>query len=181
MAIRRVWWMVVVSGFAALASDARAQPFGTLIGRVLNEATEIPLAGAAISIPGIGLAASSDSSGEFRLSRVPGGRQIVWVRRVGFGAISTVVNFTPGDTVEYEFMLLPAIGRLPEVEVTAVALARGKLVEFDDRRRAGFGHFITGDQLEKMDGRQLSEILATVPGQTILRGLTKVNGNGQTA
>ena len=60
MAIRRVWWMVVVSGFAALASDARAQPFGTLIGRVLNEATEIPLAGAAISIPGIGLAASSD-------------------------------------------------------------------------------------------------------------------------
>ena len=50
-----------------------------------------------------------------------------------------------------------------------------KLGEFDERRRAGFGRFITPDILEKNSNRRLSEVVAMMPGPRIVRG-TGSNG-----
>jgi hypothetical protein len=152
---------------------ASAQRMSSAAGKVLNDVDDKPVRGAEVSIPGLGLRTTSDSTGAFRLVGVPAGRQIVWVRKIGFSPLSAVLTFVAGETLDNDFGLVPASTRLPEVTVRVPAPVAPKLTEFEERRLAGVGgHFLTGAQLEKMEGRRMSEIMATIPGPSIVRGTT---------
>ena len=167
---------------AAASTPAAAQGLSSVVGKVLHDENERPIAGAEVSISGALLKATTDSAGAFRLTAVPAGKQIVWVRKIGFNPVSAVLTFVAGETIDSDFLLAPSTTRLPEVEVRADAPVAPKLAEFEERRKAGFGHFLTGPTLEKMEGRRLSEVLATIPGPSILRGTTNaawvVGGRG---
>jgi hypothetical protein len=140
---------------------------------VLNDVDDKPIRGAEVSIPGLGLSATSDSTGAFRLIGIPGGKQIVWVRKIGYSPVSAVLTFIAGETLDNDFGLVPATTRLPEVDIKAAAPVAPKLSEFEERRLSSAGgHFLTGAQLEKMEGRRMSEIMATIPGPLIVRGTT---------
>ncbi|HVT38787.1 MAG TPA: carboxypeptidase regulatory-like domain-containing protein [Gemmatimonadaceae bacterium] len=177
---RRIALSASIIAFAA--AHVGAQPTAGATGRVLNDVDDKPLGGAEVSMPGLGLRSTSDSSGAFRLGGVPAGKQIVWVRKIGFNPISAVLTFVAEETLECDFILLPATTRLPGVEVKGVAPVSPKLSEFEERRKEGFGHFLTASQLEKMEGRRMAEIMATIPGPRILRGTTNaawvVGGRG---
>lgn len=157
---------------AQLPPAAAPQRAAVLRGLVLEDATDAPLYGAEVAIPNLGISALSDSAGKFRLPAIAPGRHIVWVRKLGFAPVSTLLAFAEGDTLEREFALVRNVQALPEVEVTAPAPVRGKLAEFDERRRAGFGHFITQTDLDKHEDRRLSEVMATIPGTRVVRGNT---------
>jgi hypothetical protein len=161
---------------------AGAQKTSAATGKVLNDLDDKPVRGAVVAIPGLGLSTTSDSAGAFHLVGVPAGKQIVWVRRIGFNPISAVLTFVAGETLDNDFMLLPTTTRLPEVEVKGAAPVSPKLSEFEERRKEGFGHFLTASELEKMEGRRMSEIMATIPGPRIVRGTTNaawvVGGRG---
>ena len=51
-----------------------------------------------------------------------------------------------------------------------VSAERPIIAEFEERRLAGFGHFITRVELERQENRRISDILARVPGLTVKRG-----------
>lgn len=51
-----------------------------------------------------------------------------------------------------------------------VSAERPVIAEFEERRLAGFGHFITRAELEKQANRRTSDILARVPGLSVKRG-----------
>jgi len=169
-----VWTLAAASGAPGAQAQVRPaaapQRPAVLRGLVLEDATDVPLYGAEIAIPNLGIAALSDSTGKFRLPAIAPGRHIVWVRKLGFAPVSTVLAFAEGDTLEREFALVRNVQTLPGVEVTAPKPVRGKLAEFEERRRAGFGHFITEAQLDRMGNRQMAEIMQTIPGPRVIRG-----------
>jgi hypothetical protein len=160
-----------VSVFLALccAAGAHAQRPAVLRGSVLKDANDAPIAGAEVAIPRLGIGVASDSAGNFRLSAIVPGQQIVWVRKLGFAPISAVLTFAAGDTLERDFAMAVVAQALPGVSVTAPPPVPPKLSQFEERRKAAFGHFITQDQLEKNEDRLVSEVLVAVPGLRIVQ------------
>jgi hypothetical protein len=69
--------------FLAGARGASAQD-ATVTGRVLEQGTGDPVAGATVSVEGTDLRATSDTAGVYRLVNVPAGRQTVQVQRLGY-------------------------------------------------------------------------------------------------
>jgi hypothetical protein len=157
---------------AALVRPVPGQQLAVLRGSVLNDATDAPIPAAEVAIPSLGIAATTDSTGAFRLPGVRAGRQIVWVRRLGFSPLSAMLTFTAGDTLERDFMLAVNAQPLPQVDVKAPAHLGPKLSEFEERRKEGFGHFITPEMIVKHENRQLSEIMSLISGPTVVRGTT---------
>jgi hypothetical protein len=45
-----------------------------------------------------------------------------------------------------------------------------RMVEFEENRRLGLGHFITSEELRKNEGRRMGDIMAMVPGVALVRG-----------
>lgn len=114
----------------------------------------------------------SDSAGNFRLNAIATGQQIVWVRKLGFAPLSAVLTFAAGDTLERDFAMAAVAQALPGVSVMAPAPVSPKLADFEERRKEGFGHFITPEMLEKHEHRQLSEVMQLISGPTVVRGTT---------
>ena len=140
----------------------------SLRGNVLADSTNLPLRGAAVSIPRLGKTAVTDSLGGFLLGGIELGQEIVMVRRIGFKEVTAQLRFKAGDTVEVDFLMLPTVQRMAEVQVKGKARP-AKLSAFDRRRAEGFGHFISEDQLANQQNRLLSEVVNTIPGQQIYR------------
>lgn len=139
-----------------------------LRGNVLVDSIEAPIKGAEIHLQGSRFRVQSDSAGGFKLTGIAPGRQLITVRRLGFNPVTAVLNFVAGDTLESDFLLVPSATRLAGVNVTGKKPTPG-MAEFERRRAAGFGRFITSEQLEKMAGRQMIEVLGVVPGPVLVR------------
>ena len=166
----------VIAGAAGFASapargQSQAPPTRAVMrGVVVDDATDRPIAGATVEIEALKLAFVTDSTGIFRIPLIPPGRYIVAVRRLGFSPLTSVVNFVANDTLEFDFALVKQVTQLPEVAVSTPAAVAPKLREFEERRLAGFGRFLTPAQLEKDKDRRLSEVIARLPGLRIMRG-----------
>lgn len=166
---------VFVAAGLLLGADAHGQgqappTRAVMRGLVIDDANDRPIAGATVEIEALKLSYVTDSSGIFRISLIPPGRYIVAVRRLGFSPLTSVVNFVANDTLEFDFALVKQVTALPEVAVTAPAPVAPKLREFEERRRAGFGRFLTPAELDKDKDRRLSEVIAKLPGPRIMRG-----------
>lgn len=152
------------------ASTGFAQRPSVLAGSVLRDADDAPVRGAEVLIPGLGISVLSDSTGAFRLPAIAPGKQIVWVRKLGFTPLTAVLTFTTGDTLERDFLLVASAQALPQVDVKAAPHRSAKLAEFEERRKEGFGHFIDQATLEKNENRRLGDIMRTVPGLQAVNG-----------
>lgn len=151
-----------------LPTSVQAQATALLVGNVLADSTERPVANAEISIAALNLSARSDSTGAFALGNIPAGRHVVVVRALSYAELSTPMTFAADQRVEADLMLRPAAQALAKVKVTAAKSTSGdnpRISEFDERRKIGIGHFLTQATFENGEGRKLSEILiGSIPG-----------------
>jgi hypothetical protein len=158
----------LVAALCAAQPVCAQQKLSVLKGNVLADSSELPIRGAEVSVPRLRLTTTTAVDGSFRLSGISSGREIVMVKRLGFASITTTLNFAPGDSIDTDFILLPSAQNLPGVRIKGQAQDR-KLAEFNRRKAEGFGHFLTSDQLEKMQTRAMAEVLNTIPGPQIYR------------
>jgi hypothetical protein len=142
---------------------ASAQLGAVFRGRVLVDSTEAPLSGAEIVLPKLGLLATTDSFGRFRVSGISPGTHSILVRRIGFAPFAGRIEFRGRDSLDVEFVMEPKVSELPEISVTTTLVQR-KLVEFNERRRLGVGHFLDSVALANGPGSRLSEKLRHLPG-----------------
>jgi hypothetical protein len=159
----------VVALLAAAASPAAAQKMSVLSGKVMTDSLEIPVLGAEVTIKDVRGMVVSDSLGRFVFANVPPGKQLVNVRRLGFSPITAVLTFIPGDTLEGEFLMLTSVQRLRGVEIKGRNTTPRRILEFEDRRKSGFGEFIGPEQLDKMESRRTDDVLRLIPGPYIQR------------
>jgi hypothetical protein len=161
--------LLTLAALALAAGVVRAQPrLASLRGIVMEDSTNRPLAGAVVSIPRLSKQVVTDSAGAFLLPGIPLGNEILMVRRIGYGSVTTQLHFARAETVDVDVALISTAQRLPGVTVKGEATSP-KLREFDRRRAEGFGHFITDSMMKNMRNRLLSEVVNMIPGQQIYR------------
>jgi hypothetical protein len=122
---------------------------GSLVGSVASDSLGHPIAGADIRLPALGVTRAANYAGEFRFDGLPPGRVVVAIRSIGFHALQDTIIIVGGRVVQREYVLLKQVVALDSIRVTANSerhispLLRG----FEERKRAGFGHFIDEDCL----------------------------------
>lgn len=140
------------------------------VGSVITDGDpSVPLPGAEIAIPGLGLVARADSLGKFLFKDIPKGAFRVVVRHVGYNAIALNARFSGRDTLAADFALMPSAVSLDTVSVLGEARHHGKFLEFEERRTHGGGAFLTRSDLDKQRDRQLGEIVARLSGLRVNR------------
>ncbi|MBV6521766.1 MAG: hypothetical protein MNPFHGCM_01910 [Gemmatimonadaceae bacterium] len=160
-------WLAVVA-----ASTASAQSTGTLIGTVLDDSTEIMLADAEVSIPGLNLMARTNARGEFVITGIGAGSYAVIARRIGYQPWTGSLPFNGADTVRYQFSLRRVVQSLPGVAVTGTndVPAAAKLSQFERRRRSGAGRFLTAVDFERINNRLTGDALSSrFPGIRMMK------------
>ena len=154
--------LALTSASAALAQSA------SIVGVVLRDSSEAPLANAEVLLKSPNRSTRTDSAGSFTFRDLKPGRHSITVRLIGYESLGTDFQLKPGETVEPEFILRQSVTKLKAVDVKAAA-AKGpwstKLQEFEERRAMGVGRFLTADFFEKQEGAPMSSFLAReVPG-----------------
>ena len=172
--MRVVWLLIALLGTTS-RSDGQtpATPPGVLRGFVLADSSEAPIVGSEISIDALKLGTRSVGAGAFRLGSIPPGTYFVNVRAVGYKPILIRLSFADGDSLERDFLLERSPVAIAGVNVTGKStVGNPKLAEFERRRAAGFGHFLTQETLDSFPGRRLSSFMQTLPGLAIRYGNT---------
>jgi carboxypeptidase-like protein len=141
-------------------------------GTVLRDSAGHPLAAAEISLPALNRRVTANWAGEFIMGKVPAGRYAIVIRHVGFAPLADTVDVAPGARVDRDYVLVEQAVPLEQVRVTAPErkyISPG-LQAFEERRKAGFGHFIDETEMRKNDQRRLIDVIVgQMPGITMFR------------
>src|SRR5438876_1624408 len=105
--------LLALSWTAALAAQ---QPTGTIRGRITDNTTQQPIAGATVTVAG--RSALTQGDGRFTISGVPAGSDLVRARYIGYGQGSQPVMIAGGDTVVVDLALTAQAIGLSAVVVT---------------------------------------------------------------
>lgn len=147
---------------AAVQIHAQAQS-GTLEITVRGVDGAPPLAGAQVSIEGVGFRGVTDAQGFLRVTEVPNGARTLEVRFLGYEPLDERVTFTAGRVTRI----------IAELEIRPISLATvrveartSRLEEtgFNHRARIGGGSFFTRAEIEKIGPRHMSDVLRRVTG-----------------
>ena len=127
-----------------------------------------PLANAIVGLSATGLAMRTDSAGRFLLAATPTGTWTLAVQALGYAPRQQPVDLVPGDTVALVVALVSA-RVMDTVQVRANAMARTvpgrNLVDFDERRKTGFGRFVTQEDFARAEGGNILNFLTSrIPG-----------------
>lgn len=151
----------IIGALGATNSPLHAQS-ASLLGSVLLDGKETPLANAEILIPSLKLSTRSDSLGKFALGGIAPGKHAVTVRLIGHAPLTLDLDFKASQPGDVDFILTPNMTELKEVKVRDTK-TKGpwaiKLAEFDERRAMGIGKFLTQDYFLSRDGRPTSSFL----------------------
>lgn len=138
---------------------------GAIMGQLVAHETGLPITGASVALTGTALATRTDSLGQFALTGVAPGVFLLEIRAVGYATTSWRLTLKPGKVLThlFEMELLPY--ELPEVVVKGKQpLSVRRFADFERRRRAGMGYFLTQEQIERTNPATLIDVLVTVRG-----------------
>lgn len=161
---------ITLSAFA-LNSVSMAQT-SRITGTVTRDTADNRLPGVEVSITAIGRSAKANYLGEFRLDRLPAGTHVLTFRQIGFEVLSDTVTVAENGTVDRWFLMRPSAVDLGPVVTTGVVsrTVSPALREFEERRKQGFGHFISDSVLRDGENRDFANlVIARIPGLSRFR------------
>src|SRR5262245_19885584 len=112
-------WLLAV--LVAVPMATVAQGTGTVVGRVTDARTELPVVGATVQVAGGPLGALTGADGRYRIATVPAGNATVAVQNIGFANARQEVLVTANAQVVADFGLQVAAIALDRIVVTGVA------------------------------------------------------------
>lgn len=131
----------------------------SLTGLVLGQGG-LPMADVQLRVVDARPRARTDSAGRFMLTSLPAGTQIVEARKIGYRIIQEPVQLHSGRTTSVNLRLVHVVS-LDSIRIVA---QRNRYPEFERRRRGGFGHFLTGEELERTGVLDISDAVRRMPG-----------------
>jgi hypothetical protein len=145
------------------AADGAPARLFTVTGRVQStKGQSIP--SAQVRLFGTEHVATSDASGEFRLSGLPGGTQGIEVIALGYYPQRLRVEVTD-DATPVAVRLERTTVVLDSIRVTAKRVNGGATYrEFDADVRRGVGHFVTEEDIERRHPFLVSDLIRMMPG-----------------
>jgi len=127
--VRRGRWASVIIGLAAVIAVqgnalGQATNTGTIVGRVIDGGSGVPLVGASVRVSGTQVGAATTDDGRYAIRGVrPGATEIV-ITRIGYEPKRTTVTVTVGGTVTADVSLSQSAFSLSEVVVTVTGAQR---------------------------------------------------------
>lgn len=154
---------------ATAQQDGAARPASAdssaVIGRLVDGHTREGIRGAQVEIADARLTTTTDSSGNFALTGLVPGPQIISIRAVGYAPTTWRVALEPRQVLRHTFEMDPLPVQLPEVVVKGkTPLAERRFADFERRRQSGLGAFITQEQIERANPTSLVDMLVQVRG-----------------
>lgn len=126
-----------------------------------------PVHGAVVSVAGHGSGAATDEAGRAVLRGMPGGTQVIEVRRLGMAAQRVRAELIPGGTTSLGVTLDDAAQQLAPVHVQAERTAMRR--EFDFRRQTAGGFAFTPEQMKAREHIPMEQLIRSLPGVRVER------------
>lgn len=101
-----------------------AQDTGTVAGTVIDSTTSQTLPGVNVTVQGLNIGAATGPDGQFEISDVPAGEQVLQASFVGYTRKSITVDVEAGETTSLDVRLAPEAVGLDDVVVTALGQER---------------------------------------------------------
>lgn len=181
----RAAWLIVAAAIAAAPASARGQQqakglpqkaaqkpaqspranLGVIDGWV-SDTNLVPLSAAVVSVLQVHARIGTNRAGRFRIVDVPAGQYLILVRRSGYRPTSEVIDVSAGDTVRVSYALERSAQTLGAVVIEEKRQSV-RMMEFEQRRRAGVGVFITAEELDSRSSTMTADALMTVPAMTV--------------
>lgn len=138
----------------------------TVSGRVVLEGSPAK-AGSRVELVGTDVVALTNDAGEFTMTNLPSGSQILLARHLGYGAATVPVELNSRQPQKVTITLPKFVAMMDPVLVTARRSAALDRVGFNQRRKSGNGYYVGPDQLRNMNAYRLTDILRRVPGLSV--------------
>lgn len=148
----------------------------TVVGRVLDSASGLPLAGVEVLVDGTPLGVTTDLGGEFR-AEVPAGDRLFTFKRAGFNesSLGPVPVANEGESLMPDAKLYPELADdvvlLDALEVSG-ELVKGSAGDLQNTRlKADVAiDFLSADEFAKFGAGDIAESLIRVPGVSVANG-----------
>jgi hypothetical protein len=151
--------------YAPAQSSEEPVHSGGIIGRVIDQQSQVPLGGATVSLLGTKLQTATDTGGRFTQAGLAEGTYLLEVRAIGYGVTSWLLRLKEGEVIDYTFEILPlGLDLDPVIVEGRRSLVGRRFQEFEERRHSGRGIFITEQQIEKSNAASMADLLRAVPG-----------------
>ena len=157
---------------AVAQDDSSRSPVSALLGTaslrgVVRDSKGRPLVEALVGVIGTPRSARTDETGAFRIVGIPAGTRTVQARSIGLVPLNVSIDFATNaarDTVL-------SLDRHAQILRPVTILGRGNPANdrtgFESRRRQGFGHYITPEDIAKHPSFDLIDVLARISGVRI--------------
>jgi hypothetical protein len=157
--------LLVLAFVIPLPEILHAQSSGSIAGTTIDAQTGMPIVGAAITIPTLSRSVISDDAGHFLHSTLDAGSYVVQVHAVGYIPSARAFDVVSGQSITHTFQL----STIPPVLASVIVKGNGASVgrrfeDFDRRRAAGRGQFLTRADIESRSAINLSDLLQTMRG-----------------
>jgi len=138
---------------------------GAITGRLVDHESHAPIRGARITLLGTLRRVAADSEGRFARDSLSAGDYVLQVRASGYVGGSWVVQLAEGEVHTDVFELAPLPVLLDPVAVERrPSFAEERRRDFERRRAAGRGYFLTEEQIAQAGPRTLGDLFRNVPG-----------------
>jgi hypothetical protein len=138
-----------------------------VIDGMVSDTNLVALGDAGIAVLGSGLHVTTGENGRFRVVAIPSGQYILTVHRVGYVPVAAAIQVGDADTLRLSFAMRRIATELDTVVVSAKALV-ARMDDFEERRKLGFGTFITAEQIEQRRSVVLGEVLRGIPSLNVV-------------
>jgi hypothetical protein len=156
------------------ATGQEADSLATLRGQVLSRAQAEPVEQAFVFLTVSGKGAMTNEQGRFTIPDVPGAEDTIQISYLGVDPSKTAVQLQPGHITNVTLLLGRTVIEVADLEVEVRRLMSAKMRGFEERRRKGFGKFVTPQQIEQRQPRNTSDMLRGIAG--ILVGRDDLGG-----
>ncbi|QJR35734.1 carboxypeptidase-like regulatory domain-containing protein [Gemmatimonas groenlandica] len=141
---------------------------GALRGTV-KSASGKEIASARVVLWGASGNGANTANGQYTLDGLPTGTQMVEARAIGYQPMRLAVDVPAGNAATADITLETLVATVDTVRVRGDRVSN-QMVEFEKRRRAGFGAFIDENQLNSRAPIFMADIFRSVPGVVIASG-----------
>lgn len=153
------------------ATSAPAQGATVTVTGTVSDSAGAPIVGAEVAALGTALRARTGQRGEYALPGVAPGEALLEARRLGFRPETLhVIVVGAGASAQFVLRLNPTL--LATVSVRGGRYRfQGRLAGYYERLQSrAIGFFITRDDIDRGNPRQLTDVLRRAPGVDIVRG-----------
>jgi hypothetical protein len=163
---------LIVAALATIlcTSALAAQPKpGTIVGTVRSTTTQLPLISVSLDIAGTGHRGFTDSLGAYRLGETLAGDVQLNARAVGYEPASFRITMRTDVATLVNLQLKP-LPTLAPVTVSEAGVRRGdeRMADFHERKRSGFGRFVTREDIERRNVSDSRELMRGIPGVKLI-------------